>query len=323
MEAKIPGLEKLIELTASGIGGVTAPLLAEWKARKEGRAKVIAAEAEGEVLRIQAEAQEKARSLLVGNVGSVIGEVELGSGIVQRIQYQELKRHENIVSTVNMAAERLENKRVPIGEADHDWTARFFNGVQDVSSDKMRELWGRVLAGEVERPGSTSIRALSVLRDLDAKTAQLFSRLCSAAIFLVSHEGDILDGRVPSLGGDASQNQLLEFGLGFRELTRLNEHGLVIGDYNSYLDYVVFDEESDGPGSRETALLRHQGKCWDWVNNEPVDQTERKVRVNGVAMTITGCELSRVVSPEPIPDYTDRLKKFLLDSCRLRMTEVA
>lgn len=316
METKIPAVEKLVEVTASGIGGVAGPLLAEWRARKEGRARVIAAEADRDVLRIQAEAQAEARSLLVGDVGGVVGRVELADGITQRIEYQELKRHANIASTVGTAALQLEGKMVPGGEADHDWTARFFDGVQDVSSEEMRELWGRVLAGEVERPGSTSIRALSVLRDLDAKTAQTFSKLCSAAVYLEMCDGETLDARVPSLGGDASQNALLDFGLGYRELTRLNEHGLVIGDYNSYLDYVVVDDELDG-----SALLRHQGKYWDWVNEGPAGK-ERIVRIHGVAMTTAGCELSRVVWPEPMPGYLGRLEAFL-SGRGFRMTEVA
>ena len=46
----------------------------------------------------------------------------------------------------------------------------------------------------------------------------------------------ILDARVPSLGRSAGENSLQQFGLSFRELNILNEHGLIIGEYNSWYD---------------------------------------------------------------------------------------
>ena len=49
------------------------------------------------------------------------------------------------------AARQLGDKSVANSDPDHDWTARFFNGVQDVSSKEMQLLWAKVLAGEVER----------------------------------------------------------------------------------------------------------------------------------------------------------------------------
>ena len=46
----------------------------------------------------------------------------------------------------------------------------------------------------------------------------------------------MLDARVPSLGGNAAQNSLEAYGLGFGNLNVLNEHGLIIADYNSWFD---------------------------------------------------------------------------------------
>ena len=52
----------------------------------------------------------------------------------QRIQFQEEKRQSNIETVVRHAASELEDKHVEDHEPDHDWTARFFNDVQDVST---------------------------------------------------------------------------------------------------------------------------------------------------------------------------------------------
>ena len=49
-------LDKLLEIAARGLGAVAGPLLVPWRGRWEGRARIIAAEADAKVLEIRAEA---------------------------------------------------------------------------------------------------------------------------------------------------------------------------------------------------------------------------------------------------------------------------
>ena len=104
-----------------------------------------------------------------------------------------------------------------------------------------------ILGGEVERPCHTSIKTLSILRDLDESTAALFKTLCSASVHLAPVENVFSDARVSSLGSNAGNNSLLQYGLGFADLNVLNEHGLIISDYNSYYDYHMSNRESPCP----------------------------------------------------------------------------
>ena len=39
-------------------------------------------------------------------------------------------------------------------------------------------------------------------------------------------------------------------------------------------------------------------------------------------MTVAGCELSSVVSQEPVEEYTEALKRFLQQKFRLRMRQI-
>ena len=269
------------------------------------------------MLSIQAQAQAEARRLLIAHSDLVMGEIELGNAVRQRIEFQERKRQANIEAVAHLAALELGDSSAPAVEPDHDWTARFFGEVQDVSSEDMQVLWGRVLAGEVRKPGLTSMRTLGILKDLDADTARLFSRLCSAAVLLIAGDGEIFDARVPSLGGNAGQNALETFGFGYGALNRLNEHGLIIADYDSYSTYVFSD---DSPGGSD-CCLQHQGVSWDC----DIEGEERKsvpVKLHGVAMTVAGCELSRVVSQEPAELYTEALKAFLQRNFRLKMRQI-
>ena len=106
-------------------------------------------------------------------------------------------------------------------------------------------------------------------------------------------------------------------GLVFGALNRLNEHGLIIADYNSYHTYEVVDDSQ-----RASELyLQHQGVSWD-CDIEGEDRKSVPVKLHGVAMTVAGCELSRVVSQEPVEEYTEALKRFLQRKFRLRMRQI-
>ena len=133
-------------------------MLAPWVARRQAEALRISAQGEADALGIIAAANVEARKALTPTSSDVVVELDIAETVRQRIQFQEEKRHRNIGSVVGQAAELLGDKEVPDREPDHDWTARFFNYIQDVSSEEMRLLWAKVLAGEVEQPGSVSIR---------------------------------------------------------------------------------------------------------------------------------------------------------------------
>ena len=215
----VPALEKLLDYTASGIGSVAGSMLASWKARQEVQAQLIAAKGDADALLIQAEAQSRAREILVSSNTDITGEIDITNTVNQRILFQEQNRQVNIESVVRQAARQLGSNTVANSEPDHNWTARFFNDVQDVSSHEMQSLWARILAGEVNQAGSTSIRTLAVLKNLDQATASLFRKFCSACVFLSPDGGTILDARVPSLEGNAASNSLKEYGIDFDVLT--------------------------------------------------------------------------------------------------------
>ena len=117
-------------------------------------------------------------------------------------------------------------------------------------------------------------------------------------------------------GQGRADNALASFGLNFDALNRLNEHGLVIADYDSWASYTVYSSDVD----RGVDLI-HQGVPWDWqIQSEGVDGLV--VEVHGVALTVSGRELACAVHPEPMPPYTRALQGFLLKEYGLRMVPV-
>ena len=326
---KVPGLEKLLDYLASGIGSVAGPLLASWQARREAEARLIAATGEAEAQRVLAEsqattmhiianAQADARKILVSPESNVQGELDLAQTVTHRIQFQEQKRQSNIGVVAEKAALEIADRQVEDHEPDHDWTARFFSDVQDVSSEEMQSLWAKVLAREVERPGGTSMQTLSILKNLEQETAGIFSKLCSTCVSMVREGNDIVDVRVPSLGASAGNNALKQYGLDFVNLNVLAEHGLIISDYNSWRDY------RRCIASRPVKTLRipftHQNRYWVLVPASQ-DRPDHEFRLSGVALTRAGYELSRFVELESMNEFTQDLMRFF-ETLQLRMTEV-
>ena len=180
---KVPALEKLADYAASGIGAVAGPMLATWKAQQDAKARLIGVEAEADSLRMIAGAQANARRALVAPDETGGGTLDIGpDGITQRIEFQEKKRQTNIASVVRDAAAELGDEEAPEHEPDPDWTARFFDCVQDVSSEEMRKLWTKLLSREVEEPGRASLRTLDILRNMTKRDAQIFASVCSFVI---------------------------------------------------------------------------------------------------------------------------------------------
>ena len=320
LTARVPAVEKLLDYAASGVGSVAGPMLASWRARREADARRISALGEADSLKIIAQAQSVAREVLVAPASSVQGEISIAETVSQRIQFQEEKRQRNIGAVVGMAYQELEDEDAPAQEPDHDWTARFFSDVQDISSEEMQILWAKVLTGEVKNPGSTSLKSLNILKTLDQSTAQLFRDLCSVCVTLRVDENSILDVRAPSLGKNAASNALREYKLGFGPLNVLHEHGLIISDYNSWRDYKLCIG-SPTPGSQAIVIpFAFQKRFWTLARRGNF-KDEKEFRLSGVSLTQSGKELSRIVDLEPREDYAEALMSFL-DKSGLRMTEV-
>ena len=201
---------------------------------------------------------------------------------------------------------------------DDDWLNSFETEARQKSSEEMQLRFGRILAGEIKRPGSYSIKAVKILGELDQNTAALFKKLSSACVVLgIQNNEHVIDARVPSLGGNAGSNALKKYGLGFDQLNILNEYRLIISDYNSWRDYNLCIMNQNNP-----ILLpfQYQGKYWILLST-PERDNNSEFRLSGVMLSRVGCELFSIVDQDPMPDYTDDLKKYFA-SQKLQMVEV-
>jgi hypothetical protein len=153
-----------------------------------------------------------------------------------------IRERVNIDEIVHLAADELKSEPVNAAEPEaaqisEDWLNAFESEAAQMSSEQMQRLFGKILAGEIRRPRSYSIKTLKLMAQVDNRAAALFSLLCSLSISCrVPNSNIIIDARVVSMG-NAGQNSLQAYGLGFDALNILQEYGLIISDYNSHMDY--------------------------------------------------------------------------------------
>jgi len=181
-------LTRLIEVIASGIGAVSKPYLI----RRTAEAKAHEISVISSALKSAADVQGVPAIFKDGEIEAwrkpedatfVLKDINHAERSGRRIEYQERKRQNNIEHITSIAAsDLLDETDVPDQAPDEDWISRFFSSAQDVSSEQMQELWGRILSGEIKKPGSFSLKTLDFVRNMTKQDAELIQLLAPLTV---------------------------------------------------------------------------------------------------------------------------------------------
>lgn len=157
------GLAKLGEVISHALGGTARG------ERKMAEAKAYAAELEArtknKVALIEAQGQEALASYVAA---------------------KESRKLRNTIAVIEKTQSHFtEGEKVSDEPVDEGWKNRFFNIVEEISDEELREIWGRVLAGEIKKPKSYSLRTLETLRNLTKDEASI---IVKAASFTIRNE---------------------------------------------------------------------------------------------------------------------------------------
>jgi hypothetical protein len=274
----------------------------------EGIAEEKRAETQGRIKIISTTASQIAENIKVDPEYARVALRKYGERIV--------REQVNLDSVAEVAAKEIHRKAMSSGgdhetqqevrEISDDWLNLFEKEASQKSSEEMQLLFGRILAGEIQRPSSFSIQTIKLVGQLDSRVAARFRTLCSLTLSL-EVGNHIMDARVASLGGNAGQNALQKYGLGFDQLNVLEEFGLIISDFNSYMNYrasVAID--------RSVALpFIYQTHPWGLVSSkDEASNLQEELRVHGVALSQSGKELMKIVEQQANDEYTEALKNY-------------
>ena len=180
IKVSVLGIDKLIDVIAQGIGGLAKPWMIRRVARAEAERVKILATAQSEIARqeLLLRSGDSAENSGAQERGDHV-DLELARTdrrIEQRVMYRETRRQHNLEAVALGAADAMKEEEGEVSTApvDEDWVARFFEAAQEVSNQELQQIWSRLLAREVRRPGNVSLRTLEVLRNLTPEEARLF-----------------------------------------------------------------------------------------------------------------------------------------------------
>ena len=163
-------------------------------------------------------------------------------------QQEEIKRLvTNTVQAMLKAESVVDWSKVNLGKFNPAFRHRWISEASNVSDETLQDLWARLLAGELESPGSVSSDTMSIARDLKKERAEEFQILCSAALYHSDGTPKIVVGC-----GDPGANSLRPYGLSYDVLMRLAHHRLIVNDMmESHTDLV---EDSSQPIARRSDI---------------------------------------------------------------------
>jgi len=273
---------KLIDAVSGAVGILYEPTRIRRRAKAEADATLIAAKA-----------------------GVTVDDIQLRAKA--RVKNKERRRQQNIESVVSQAVTFLPES-VSAERVDDDWVFQFFEHSQDVSDEQMKSLWARLLAGEVAKPGSYSLRTLNVVKHLHSEDADLFSKVCK---YLWSSGPDkpklLLFIGHSALG--KSDNPTSELNLG--ALKHLESIGLVHANVNI--------------GLEEPRQLFYFGKGYSFklIEKKRIIDLTGLVGIGDAALTDVGMELAPLTGAEPDSSYRDAVIEGYRRQQELLIEEIA
>lgn len=270
----------------------------------DGTAAEIKANSEARVALTKATAKSIAKKIDIDRSIAVIAADTHASKI--------LRQTVNTAKVLQHAAEDIKQGPPPADQAipdiTDDWLNAFEQEAVNMSSEHMQKLFGKILAGEIRRPTTYSIRTVKLMAQLDNRAAELFRNLCSMALTLQLGP-DLHESRVVAVaGGEAAKNGLRKYGLSFADLNILFEYGLIISDYNSSMPY----QHSIVEGGKVTIPFRYMNNHFALKPTKEMSQEQKQAfRLHGVALSRAGMELISIVDIEENPNYTAALREHL------------
>ena len=194
----------LIERVCDGVGAIFRPNQIIRVAKADSKADLIKARGQVEVDKIR----------ILG--GIKVSEVEKRA--LARLAYEEGKYQQNMEDILKNALPDVKEDAKPEA-VEGDWFINFFDKCRLISDPEMQTLWGKVLAGEANEPGSFSKRTVNFIQTLSKNEAEKFQLLCC---FSIASEN------FTPLIYDPKDEFFVKNGLNIMDMQILNDIGLII-----------------------------------------------------------------------------------------------
>ncbi|MPN08163.1 hypothetical protein SDC9_155443 [bioreactor metagenome] len=204
-----------------------------------------------------------------------------------------VKEYTNQDKIVEIALEQFGGKEHP-ENIDDDWLSHFMDGARHVSDDEMRLVWGRVLAGECENPGSMPKQLIHTLSFIPIEVAKSFVKLCNCAVFF-HNNGDETPAKYPIIAWQNNKRFFTKNGISFYLLSEMDSYGLI--KFDSGNGYCLQDVASTKIVYFDSILH---------INEIP----ENTLNIGNVMLTKVGKSLLDITTQEKCEGYFETCKAF-------------
>ncbi|MCJ8318767.1 MAG: TIGR03899 family protein [Colwellia sp.] len=190
-----------------------------------------------------------------------------------------------------------------VNRTDQDWFNSYITLAENVSNNTMQDLWAKILAGEIYQPGTYSLKALQVFRNMSMGDAKLLGKACSLAVKDQSRtnirllSGCYLKPGLLNMFDKARQKNinLSQFGLNYSDLLSLAEN------------HLIFIQESETNILSKSELLNftYNGQSFVMAANK------NNCILRFYKFTPIGVELSQLINDKPDATFNTFLRQQL------------
>ena len=158
---------------------------------------------------------------------------ELINRAKNRMLAESIKKESNREKVLMLAINEVQqSEKISKKPVDEDWRTRFFNIVEDVSSEEMQLVWSKILAGEITQPGRFSLRTLETIRNVSKDEAEIFQKIIPILMkfankLFITNDRDILEKN----------------GINYEMILRLSECGLISSNSLLSFDFKITNNE--------------------------------------------------------------------------------
>ncbi|MCD8352861.1 MAG: DUF2806 domain-containing protein, partial [Clostridiales bacterium] len=162
-------------------------------------------------------ASEEFEKIKAGRLEEVTKEL-LDSGSMTYTEYYKMNNFLEIAKKADEIHHKMpkEEQSEPY---NFDWFMRFYEATGTVSDEEMQNMWAKILAGEVCKQGSYSLRTLEALRNLSKPEAALFQNICRHSLEI--------DGKIFLPHYDEYLSAVC---ISYEDLMKMEECGLISSD---------------------------------------------------------------------------------------------
>ena len=188
---------------------------------------------------------------------------------------------------------------------DDDWLNNFETAARQVSTEEMQRRFGCVLAGEIKKPGSYSIKTVKVLRELNRTAAVLFKRMCSMCMGFRELPEPFRTVILPTACTDGRKGW--RYSMEIWQLNILVEYGLIASRQEIWDAQYHFSIEKED--SQNCYPFWYQGGYCGLRRLPGWEEQNSSMQVRGIPLSQAGRELFHIVEQEPMDSITEDFSK--------------